>query len=74
MAKTVYLIDDDAAVRKALALVLRSVQMDAVTFPSAEEFLAAYQPVSGGDRACLITDVRMPGMSGLELQSLLTQT
>ena len=73
MVKTVYLIDDDAAVRKALALVLRSVQLDAVTYSSAEEFLAAYQPAATGDRHCLITDVRMPGMSGLELQGVLAQ-
>ena len=43
VVKTVYLIDDDAAVRKALALVLRSVRLDAVTFASAEAFLAAKQ-------------------------------
>ncbi len=71
VVKTVFLIDDDVAVRKALALVLRSVQLNAVTFASAEEFLAAYQPPSSGDRHCLITDVRMPGMSGLELQGVL---
>ncbi len=68
MAKSVYLIDDDEAVRKALALVLRSVQLRVVTFASAEEFLAKYRP-DAEHRACLITDVRMPGMSGLQLQS-----
>ena len=68
MARIVYLIDDDAAVRKALALVFRSVQLDVKAFGSAEEFLAAYQPAAPEDRGCVVTDVRMPGMSGLDLQ------
>ena len=68
MARMVYLIDDDAAVRKALALVLRSVQLQVETFGSAEAFLAGYRP-NAEDRSCVITDVRMPGMSGLQLQN-----
>ena len=68
MARLVYLIDDDEAVRKALALVLRSVQLQVETFDSAESFLAGYQP-NAEDRSCVITDVRMPGMSGLQLQN-----
>lgn len=68
MARIVYLIDDDAAVRKALALVLRSVQLRVEAFDSAEAFLSAYRPDSE-DRTCVITDVRMPGMSGLQLQN-----
>lgn len=63
-----YLIDDDLAVRRALALLFRSVRLEVLTFASAEEFLDLYQPHAPDERRCLVTDVRMPGMSGLELQ------
>jgi FixJ family two-component response regulator len=65
---TVAVIDDDESVRKALRRLIRSVGLNVETFATAEEFLAP-----AGDRApaCLILDVRMPGMSGLELQKQL---
>ncbi|HEX6929335.1 MAG TPA: response regulator [Gammaproteobacteria bacterium] len=62
---TVFIVDDDAAVRDSLALLLNLKQRRTETFASAEAFLAAYQPEQPG---CLLLDVRMPGMSGLELQ------
>lgn len=62
---TVFVVDDDHAVRKSLDMLIRSVGIPVETFPSAQEFLAAYDPRRPG---CLVLDVRMPGMSGLELQ------
>lgn len=73
MTSVVYLIDDDVAVRNSLALVFRSVQLEVEAFGSAEEFLSAYRPQPTDKRACLVTDVRMPGMSGLELQNELSR-
>ena len=67
-APTVYIVDDDDAIRSALRLLLKSVGLAAATVPSAQEFLATYDPQQPG---CLILDVRMPGMSGLELQQQL---
>lgn len=65
---TVYVVDDDDAVRGALEALLGSVRLDCASFGSAEAFLAASTPAM---RGCLLLDVRMPGMSGLELQRLL---
>lgn len=65
---TVFVVDDDDAVRSSLRLLLKSVGLAAVTFGSAQEFLAAYDPAQPG---CLVLDVRMPGLSGLELQQQL---
>ena len=65
---TVFIVDDDPAVLDSVQLLLRSVDLDAETFSSASEFLEAYDPDRLG---CLILDVRMPGMSGLELQERL---
>jgi len=65
---TVFVVDDDEAVRESLALLLRSVELAAATFSSAHEFLGSYDPAAPG---CLILDVRLPGMSGLELQQRL---
>jgi FixJ family two-component response regulator len=58
-------VDDDEAIREATESLLRSVGFRAVVFPSAEDFLRSSHLQ---DTACLIVDVRMPGMSGLELQ------
>lgn len=67
---TVFVVDDDAAVRDALKLLLRSVGHAVETYGSAQEFLEAY----GEDRpGCLVLDIRMPGMSGLELQQKLNE-
>src|SRR5579864_7603084 len=65
---TVYVIDDDEAIRSALRLLLKSVGLSSVALPSAQEFLATYDAHQPG---CLVLDVRMPGMSGLELQQQL---
>ena len=67
---TVFVVDDDRAVRESLALLVQSVGLEVETFASAGEFLDAYRP---DRRGCLITDIRMPGMSGLELQERLTE-
>ncbi|MBU8871148.1 MAG: response regulator [Gemmatimonadales bacterium] len=64
----VFLVDDDAAVRKAVSLLLKSSGLECLTFASGEEFLSAYDPDQPG---CLITDMRMPGLSGLDLQNRL---
>jgi len=68
--QTIYVVDDDQAVRESLCWLLESVDLPVVTYASAQEFLANYNPEMGG---CLILDVRMPGMSGLELQNKLTE-
>jgi len=67
-APIVFIVDDDEAVRNSLRLLLKSVGLAASALPSAREFLDTYKPVQPG---CLVLDVRMPGMSGLELQQLL---
>ncbi len=66
----VHVIDDEADVRQALALLLRSVGLASRVYPSAQDFLAEYHPGAPG---CLVIDVRLPGMSGLELQERLAQ-
>jgi two-component system response regulator FixJ len=60
----VYVIDDDDAARDSLAFLLRTADVDVRTYASAEEFLAAAPTLHGG---CIVTDVRMPQMDGLEL-------
>jgi two-component system, LuxR family, response regulator FixJ len=64
----VFIVDDDAAVRNSLRLLVKSVGLSAAVFASAQELLASYDPHQPG---CLVLDVRMPGMSGLELQQQL---
>jgi FixJ family two-component response regulator len=64
----VYLVDDDDAVRDSLGLLLRSIGLDHELYGSALEFLEHYDP---GRHACLVADIRMPGLSGLELQQRL---
>jgi FixJ family two-component response regulator len=61
----VYVIDDDAAIREALGSLIRSVGLSVETFASAQEFLSRNRSEISG---CLILDVRLPGLSGLELQ------
>ncbi len=62
---TVHIVDDEPDVRDALGMLVRSVGLGAVTYPSAPDFLERYRASGPG---CLVLDVRMPGMSGLELQ------
>ena len=66
--KLVAIVDDDDLVRSALQGLLKAVGLPAQAFASAEEFLQSGQQ---HQIACLIADIRMPGMSGLELQSKL---
>ncbi len=65
---TISIIDDDAAVCKATQSLLRSLGYRVATFSSAEDFLASEQL---HDTACVITDLHMPGVNGLELQEQL---
>ena len=65
---TVFVVDDDAGARNSLCFLLKSVGLPAVAYGSAQEFLDAYKPNHPG---CLVLDVRMPAMSGLELQQQL---
>ncbi len=62
---TVFIVDDDRDVREFLERLVTSKEMHAATFESAHAFLDAYDPTSPG---CLVLDISMPGMSGLELQ------
>jgi FixJ family two-component response regulator len=65
---TVFVVDDDKEFRQSVRLLLASVRIHAEMFASAREFLDVYHPDRPG---CLLADVRMPGMSGLELQKWL---
>lgn len=67
---TVFIIDDDQQVREALELLMESVGLNARTFASGQVFFEHFDPMVPG---CVITDIRMPGMSGLELQKKLKQ-
>ncbi|MGB5131860.1 MAG: response regulator [Steroidobacteraceae bacterium] len=67
---TVHIVDDDEAVCSSLRLLLKSSGIPAVSHGSAEDFLEKYDPEQPG---CLVLDVRMPGMSGLELQDQLNR-
>jgi FixJ family two-component response regulator len=68
--QTVFVIDDDAALREALASLFRSVGLAARTFASAGEFLQAKLPDTP---TCLVLDVRLPGLSGLDFQAELAK-
>jgi len=70
-AALISIVDDDESIREAIQSLLRSVGFKAKTFASAEQFLQSDQIEN---TACLILDVRMPGMSGLELQRRLMAT
>jgi len=67
-APTIFVVDDDEGVRNSLRFLLRSVGLETRALASASEFLETYKPDQPG---CLVLDVRMPGMSGLELQQQL---
>jgi RNA polymerase sigma factor (sigma-70 family) len=65
---TVFVVDDDQAMRSSLKWLIESVGLPVESFESADAFLKSYYP---GRAGCLLLDVRMPGMSGLELQEYL---
>ena len=65
-AKMVAIVDDDDSIRTSLQRVLQSAGVQASSFASAEDFLMSSHH---HNTACLITDIHMPGMSGLELQA-----
>ncbi len=62
---TVFIVDDDLAVRESMGMLMASAGLASCGFPSARDFLAEYEP---GVPGCLVLDLRMPGMSGTELQ------
>ena len=66
--RTVYVVDDDASIRDALSLLLSLHGYRTATFGRAEDLLAALDETSTG---CIVADIRMPGMSGIELQQAL---
>ncbi|MHC4741911.1 MAG: response regulator transcription factor [Planctomycetota bacterium] len=66
----VYVVDDDEAVCQSLGLLIEGVGLEVRTYHTAEDFLAGYNPDRPG---CLVVDVRMPGMSGLDLQRQLKE-
>ena len=68
---TVYVVDDDESVRRALGRLLRSCGYHAVTFRSAEEFMEA---TSCQGEGCLVLDIRLPGITGLDLQEALSSS
>lgn len=70
MSPSVFVVEDDRAFTDALVLTLESAGLRVETYGAAEEFLAAYR---GDAPGCLVTDVRMPYMSGLELQQHLIE-
>lgn len=63
---TVFVIDDDPAIRESLRWLIESVGLNVKVFATAPEFLESYVP---GPPSCLVLDIRMPGMSGLDLQA-----
>lgn len=68
--KTIFVVDDDKAARDSLSWLISSVGLHVETFDSAQAFLDAYDTSRSG---CLLVDVRMPGMSGLDLQKRLAE-
>lgn len=66
----VYLVDDDEAVRDSLGMLFRSIGLDHEAYPSAIDFLQNFDVER---HACLVADIRMPGLSGLELQQRLNE-
>lgn len=68
--ETVFVVDDDASIRDSLSLLLSLRGYATALFASAEDFLAALQP---DWRGCVVVDIRMPGMSGLEMQQCLIE-
>jgi FixJ family two-component response regulator len=65
----IYIVDDNSAVRDAIRFLVQQVGLTAKVYVSAQEFLEQFQL---GMRGCLVLDIRMPGLSGIELQEKLT--
>lgn len=70
-SQTVFVVDDDEAVRDSLKVLLESSGLDVATFGSGQDFLHCFDSARSG---CLILDVRMPRLSGLELQGMLAES
>ena len=68
---TIFVVDDDEAIRDSLAVLLKTVDLNATTFSSGDEFLEAYDP---GWEGCILLDIRMPGTSGMEVQKRLAES
>ena len=67
-ASTVYVVDDDSSTRELLCWLMKRNDLQVEAFPDARSFLEAYRPEAAG---CLVLDLNMPGMSGLDLQQYL---
>lgn len=70
MTPQIYVVDDDQAVRDALQLLLRSVKIESQAFASGQQFLATLDKDA---RGCVLLDIRMPGMSGMDVQKEINQ-
>ena len=70
LKQTVFVVDDDASVRDSLSLLLETVGHDFKSFDNAQDFRDYYKATMAG---CLVLDVRMPGMDGLQLQRYLAE-
>ncbi len=70
IAQIVYVVEDDEAVRDSLALLLRSANIATQTYDNANAFLTDYSEAMAG---CIVLDIRMPGMDGMELQKKLNE-
>ncbi len=68
--ETVFIVDDDEAVRESLSFLLKSVDINSQIFSTGDEFLDAYNPDWQG---CVLLDIRMPGISGMEVQRRLVE-
>src|SRR5574343_197266 len=67
LSGTVHVVDDDAAIRTALDSLLRSLDLQVCCHDSVESFLASPSPANGSGPACVVLDVRLPGVNGLDL-------
>ena len=70
---TIAVVDDDASVCRAISRLLRSLGMNANTFTSGREFLEQIETMPSFHPDCVVLDVQMPGMNGLEVQELLVR-
>jgi FixJ family two-component response regulator len=68
--QTIFIVDDDLAIRRAMSLLMRSVGLEPECFATADDFLERFDNYNAG---CLVLDIRMPGLSGLELQERLLE-